>query len=186
MAHHAHKGGPTPDTDDDDDDDNFVVQYLSTFLQTRTLLGNAVRSVLVAAARRRAGTVHGGDDAVAPSPGRGVAASGAKAEYVRVGGTGKYQAARNSHGPLLFQAYVRMSTDNCDYIVEMAREELDKPLNQDLPFTRAENDACQPRKCILDAADHLRRERRLGGPRACTQVREGMAARYLAYPQAHT
>jgi hypothetical protein len=105
---------------------------------------------------------------------------------VRVGGTGKYQAARNSHSPLLFQAYVRMSTDNCDYIVEMAREELHKPLNQDLPFTRAENDACQARKRILDAADHLRRERRLGGPRACKQVREGMAARYIAYPQAHT
>jgi hypothetical protein len=48
MACHAHIGGPAPDEDDDDDD--FVVQYLSTFLQTRTLLGNAVRSVLVTAA----------------------------------------------------------------------------------------------------------------------------------------
>jgi DDE superfamily endonuclease len=153
MAYHAHNGGPAPDEDDDDDD--FVVQYLSTFLQTRTLLGNAVRSVLVTAARRRAGTVHGGDDAAAPRPGRGVAASGAKAEYVRVGGTGKYQAVRNSHDPLLFQAYVRMSTDDFDYILGMAREDVDKPLNHDLRFTCAENDARQPRKRILDAADLL-------------------------------
>jgi hypothetical protein len=48
MASHAHNGGPAPDEDDDDDD--FVLQYLSKFLQTRTLLGNAVRSVLMTAA----------------------------------------------------------------------------------------------------------------------------------------
>jgi hypothetical protein len=60
---------------------------------------------------------------------------------VRVGGTGTYQAVRKSHEPLLFQAYVRMSTDSFDYILEMARENLDKPLNHDLRFTRAENDA---------------------------------------------
>jgi hypothetical protein len=138
IADHAYNGGPAPD-DDDDDNSDFVVQYLSKFLQTRTLLGNAVRSVLMAAARRRACTVDAGDDAAAPRPGRGVAASGAKAEYTRVGGSGKYQAVRNSHDPLLFEAYVRMGTQDFDYILEMAREELEKPLNHDLRFTRAEN-----------------------------------------------
>jgi hypothetical protein len=63
-------------TDEDDDDDDFVVQYLNTFLRTRTFLGNAARSVLMTAARCLAGKVHGGDDTAVPMPGRGVAASG--------------------------------------------------------------------------------------------------------------
>jgi hypothetical protein len=90
-------GGPAPGEDDDDDD--FIVEYLSTFLQTCTFLGNTVRSVVMTNERRHAGKVHGGDDAVAPRPGRGVAATGAKVEYVRVGGTEKYQAVRNTHDP---------------------------------------------------------------------------------------
>jgi hypothetical protein len=74
-----------PNDDDDDDDDDFVVLDLTTFLQTRTLLGAAVRSVLIAAARCHADTVHGGDDTAAPRPSRCVAASGTEAECMRVG-----------------------------------------------------------------------------------------------------
>jgi hypothetical protein len=105
--------------------------------------------------RRRAGTVHAGDDASAPRPGLGVAASDAEAEYVRVGSTGKYRAVHNSLDSILFQAHVRMSTDDFDYILETSSEELDKPLNHDLRFTHAENDARHPRKRVLDAADLL-------------------------------
>jgi hypothetical protein len=48
-----------------------------------------------------------------------------------------------------------MSTDDFHYVLEKALEDLEKPLNHDLGFTRAENDAQQPRKRILDAADLL-------------------------------
>jgi hypothetical protein len=41
MTGYAHYNSLASDNDDDDDND-FVVQYLRTFLQTRTLLGNAV------------------------------------------------------------------------------------------------------------------------------------------------
>jgi hypothetical protein len=50
---------------------------------------------------------------------------------------------------------MRMSTDDFDKILEMAREDLDMPLNHDLRHTRAENDMPQPGKRILDAADLL-------------------------------
>jgi hypothetical protein len=140
MSGHAHYNGLASD-DDDDDDNDFVVQYLRTFLQTHTLLGKAVRSVLRTAAWRHAGTVDAGDDVTAPRPSHGVAASGAKAEYVRVCGAGKYHAVRSSHDPFLFEAYVRMSTEDFDHVLEMARQELEKPLNHDLGFTHAENDA---------------------------------------------
>jgi hypothetical protein len=154
MAGYAHYNGLASD-DDDDDDNDFVVKYLRTFLQTRILIGNAVRSVLMTAARRRAGTVDAGDDVTAPRPGRGVAASGAKAEYVRVGGAGMYHAVRNSHDPFLFEAYVRMSTEDFDHVLEMARKALEKPLNHDLCFTRAESNARLPRKRVLDASGVL-------------------------------
>jgi hypothetical protein len=57
MSYHVHNGGPAPDEDDDDDD--FVVQYLSTFLQTRTLLGNAVRGSIRLDDRRATPCRHG-------------------------------------------------------------------------------------------------------------------------------
>jgi hypothetical protein len=46
-----------------------------------------------------------------------------------------------------------MSTDAFDYSLEIACEDLDVRHNHDLRFTRAENDARQPQKLILDAAN---------------------------------
>jgi hypothetical protein len=66
-----------------------------------------------------------------------VAVSGAKAAYVPRRHW-QVSSLRNSHDTL-----------------EMAREELDKPLNHDPRFTLAENAARQPRKRTLDAADAL-------------------------------
>jgi hypothetical protein len=117
MAGYAHYNGLASD-DDDDDANDFFVQYLRTFLQTLTLLGNAVRSVLMIATRRRAGTVDAGDDLTAPRPGRGVAASGAKAEYVRVGGAVKYHAVRNSHDPFVFGVCLFDKGENYIYVGE--------------------------------------------------------------------
>jgi hypothetical protein len=87
---------------------------------------------------------------------------------------------------------MRMSTDDFDKILEMAREDLDMPLNHDLRYTRAENDTPQPRKRILDAADliflylhALRGETKVGqGVRMLADthgVSKGMISIYISH-----